>query len=230
MKISRRSFILGGGATLAAAGISPFLTSCTQETKSGINPAKFDTNGVKTLNTGLEDVPTSNVETRLFVLENANGAELCVTNFGARIVSLMVPDKNGEFKDMVLGFDNIKDYADYNKNPNNFYGAVCGRFANRISKGQFSIDGKTYQLDTNEKGNMLHGGKYGFHFQTFDVQSYEIGRSITFSLISDDKDMGFPGRFELRVTYTLTSKNTLSVFYEARTSSPTPINISNHAY
>lgn len=230
MKISRRSFVLGGAAAVAAAGVSPVLTSCVQKTKSGIDPAKFDTNGVKNLGLGLEDCPTSNVPTKLYTITNKNGAELCVTNFGARIVSYMVPDAKGQFRDMVLGFDNIRDYADFNKDPNNFYGAVCGRYANRISKGQFSINGKNFQVDTNENGNMLHGGKFGFHFQTFEVESYEVDKSITFKLISDDGDMGFPGRFELQVTYAINNNNTLSAYYEAKTSSSTPINISNHSY
>lgn len=136
MNISRRSFILGGAATVAAAGISPVLTGCASKSKSGIDFSKFETNGVKNLGTGLEDANNSDVATKLYNIRNSKGAELCVTNFGARIVSFVIPDKNGDLRDMVLGFDNIRDYADYNKMPNNFHGALCGRYANRIKNGQ----------------------------------------------------------------------------------------------
>ena len=136
MKISRRSFILGGAATVAAASASPLLSGCAQRTKSGVDFSKFETNGVGQLGLGLENVPTANVPTKLYNIGNGKGAELCVTNFGARIVSLVVPDKNGELRDMVLGFGDIRDYANYNKMPNNFHGALCGRYANRIKNGK----------------------------------------------------------------------------------------------
>lgn len=136
MNITRRSFILGGTAAIAAAGVSPVLTGCSQSTKSGLDFSKFETKGVGELGLGLEDVPSSNIPTKLYNIGNGNGAELCVTNFGARIVSLVVPDKYGEFRDVVLGFDDIRDYANYNKMPNNFHGAVVGRYANRIKNGQ----------------------------------------------------------------------------------------------
>lgn len=136
MNISRRSFIFGGTAAVAAAGASSLLTGCAQRTKSGLDFSKFETNGVGTLGLGLEGTKTANVPTKLFNIGNGKGAELCVTNFGARIVSLMVPDKNGNFKDMVLGFSDIRDYANFNNFPNNFHGALCGRYANRIKKGQ----------------------------------------------------------------------------------------------
>ena len=136
MNISRRSFIVGGAATIAAAGASPLLTGCAQRSKSGVDFSKFETNGVGQLGLGLENVPTADVPTKLYNIGNGKGAELCVTNFGARIVSLVVPDKNGDLRDMVLGFGDIRDYANYNKMPNNFYGALCGRYANRIKNGK----------------------------------------------------------------------------------------------
>lgn len=136
MKISRRSFILGGTAAIAAAGVSPVLSGCSAKTKSGLDFSKFETKGVRDLGLGLDMANNSNVPTKLYNIGNVNGAELCVTNFGARIVSLMVPDKYEEMRDVVLGFDDIRKYADYNNFPNNFYGAICGRYANRIKKGQ----------------------------------------------------------------------------------------------
>lgn len=136
MKISRRSFILGGTASILAAGVSPVLTGCSQKTKSGLDFSKFETNGVKELGLGLEDVPSSNIPTKLYTIGNGNGAELCVTNFGARIVSFVMSDKNDNLRDVVLGFGDIRDYANYNKMPNNFHGAIVGRYANRIKNGQ----------------------------------------------------------------------------------------------
>ena len=136
MNISRRSFVLGGTAAIAAAGVAPVLSSCSAATKSGLDFAKFETQGVRTLNSGLENANGSSVPTKLYSITNKNGAELCVTNFGARVVSLMVPDKDGVFRDVVLGFDDIRKYANYNERPTNFFGAACGRFANRIKKGQ----------------------------------------------------------------------------------------------
>lgn len=136
MNISRRSFVLGGAATVAAAGISPVLTGCASRSKSGIDFSKFETNGVKNLGTGLEEANNSDVPTKLYNIGNSKGAELCVTNFGARIVSFVIPDKNGDLRDMVLGFGDIRDYANYNTMPTNFHGAVVGRYANRLKNGQ----------------------------------------------------------------------------------------------
>lgn len=136
MKISRRSFILGGTAAVAAAGVSPLLSGCSARTKSGLDFTKFETNGVRDLGLGLEGANNSDVPTKLYNIQNKNGAELCVTNFGARIVSLMVYDKHEELRDMVLGFDDIRKYADFNNFPNNFHGAICGRYANRIKDGK----------------------------------------------------------------------------------------------
>lgn len=233
--ITRRSFIVGGTATAAAAALAAGFSGCNNNnqldtTKSGLKFANFETNGVKTLNTGLDNTNTCEVPTKLYTITNNKGAELCVTNFGARIVSLLVPDKNGDLKDVVLGFDNIKNYADFNNAPNNFHGAIVGRYANRINKGQVKIDGKTYQLDTNEKGNLLHGGKHGIHFQTFDVVSYDKNSNIKLELNSPDGEMGFPGNLKLQITYTLNDNNTLGVYYEATSSAPTVVNFSNHAY
>lgn len=135
MKISRRSFILGGTAAVGAAAIMPTLSGCTTKTKSGLSFADFETDGVKTLGLGLENANNSDKPTKLYTIVNNKGAELCITNFGARIVSLMVPDKNGQLKDVVLGFDNIRAYANYKEMPNNFHGAIVGRYANRIKGG-----------------------------------------------------------------------------------------------
>ena len=230
MNISRRSFVLGGAATLAAAGIAPSLTGCAQASKSGLDYSKFETKGVKELNCGLNEVCTSKEATRLYNIQNRNGAELCVTNFGARIVSLLVPGKDGQLRDVVLGFDNLLDYANFNENPKNYHGAVVGRYANRIKDGKWSYNGKSYQFTQNENGNTLHGGKFGFHVHTFDVFDYDPSRSISLILQSDSEDEGFPGRSTLEVTYTLNENNTLGICYSMKNTMPCPINVSNHTY
>ena len=168
MNISRRNFILGGTATLGAIATSPLLSSCSSNTitKSGLKVTNFESDGTASFNTGLQSTYTSNVPTTLCVLTNKNGMEACITNLGARLVSLMVPGKNGEFKDVVLGFENIADYANIDKQ-NNVMGAEVGRTINRIANAKFTYDGIDYQLEKNyrDKHN-IHGGKFGFHYQT----------------------------------------------------------------
>ena len=168
MNISRRNFILGGTATLGAIATSPLLSSCSSNTitKSGLKVANFESDGTASFNTGLQSTYTSNVPTTLCVLANKNGMEACITNLGARLVSLMVPGKNGEFKDVVLGFENIADYANIDKQ-NNVIGAEVGRTINRIANAKFTYDGVEYQLEKNYKDkHNIHGGKFGWHYQT----------------------------------------------------------------
>lgn len=168
MNITRRNFILGGSAAFASAIATPSLLSCSQNstTKSGLKTANFESDGVATFKNGLQDTYTANVPTELCVITNSNGLEACITNLGARLVSLMVPDKNGDFRDVVLGFDNIKDYADIDAH-NNVIGAEVGRTINRIANAKFTYDGVEYQLEKNyrDKHN-IHGGKFGWHYQT----------------------------------------------------------------
>ena len=153
------------------------------------------------------------------------GMEVCVTNFGGRIVSVMVPDKNGEMRDVVLGFDNIQDYLNV---PSDF-GATIGRYANRINKGQFVLDGTEYQLPKNNYGHCLHGGPKGFQYQIFDVDSLS-NNSITMSYFSADGEEGFPGNFDCSVTMTLTDDNAIDIRYSATTDKATIVNMTNHSY
>ena len=188
------------------AGSQPVLT------RSGLAPQRFQS---------LRQGKT----TRLFVLENKNGMEVCITNFGGRIVSMLVPDKEGNMKDVVLGFDNVEDYANI---PTDF-GATIGRYANRINKGQISIDGQDYQLATNNFGHTLHGGPTGWQYRVFDAEQTDI-RTLRLTLVSDDGDNGFPGRVEAGVVYTLGDDNSLRMDYFGTTDAPTVINMTNHSY
>ena len=163
----------------------------------------------------------------LFTLTNPHGMSAAITNLGGRIVSLVVPDKNGVLRDVVLGFENVEDYLPENHLSD--FGAAIGRYANRLNNGQITIDGQTYQLPQNDGKNCLHGGPDGWQYRMFNVESASENR-LVLSLVSEDGDSGFPGNVCARVTYTLTDDNALGIQYEAVTDSPTVINMTNHSY
>ncbi len=164
-------------------------------------------------------------ETDLFVLKNDNGMEVCVTNFGGRIVSVMVPDRDGVMRDVVLGFDNIGDYRTV---PTDF-GATIGRYANRIGQGRFTLDGAEYRLPQNNYGHCLHGGPRGFQYRVFDAVQ-KSDREVELTYASKDGEEGFPGNFDCRVTMTLTDDNAIDIRYAAETDRATVVNMTNHSY
>jgi len=162
----------------------------------------------------------------LYILKNKNNMEAMVTNYGGRLVSLLVPDKNNKMTDVVLGFDSVQQYRSSSEA---YFGATIGRFGNRIAKGKFTLDGKTYSLFTNNGPNTLHGGKKGFQDVVWDVvQSNDS--SIQLSYLSKDGEENFPGNLTAKVTYTLQHNNTLKINYEASTDKKTIINLTNHAF
>lgn len=163
--------------------------------------------------------------TGLYALTNANGMEVTVTDFGGRIVSVMVPDRVGELRDVVLGFDNIDDYIHV---PSDF-GAAIGRYANRIGQGRFTLDGKVYELPKNNFGHCLHGGPDGWQYKVYDVVEADDSH-IVLAMYSPDGDANFPGAVEATVTYRLTDDNALDISYEAASDAPTIINLTNHSY
>lgn len=167
-------------------------------------------------------------KTALYTLTNAAGMEVCVTNFGGRIVSVMVPDRNGDMKDVVLGFDNVANYADKVNTPSDF-GASIGRYANRINKGRIVIDGETIQLPQNNFGHCLHGGPDGWQYQVYDAVQPDKS-SLVLTMHSPDGDSGFPGEVTAVVTMTLTDDNAIDIRYEAETTAKTVVNMTNHAY
>ncbi len=151
--------------------------------------------------------------------------EVCVTNFGGRIVSIMVPDKNGDMKDVVLGFDSIADYINV---PSDF-GASIGRYANRINKGIIVLDGDSIQLPINDNGHCLHGGPQGWQYQVYEGNQLS-DNSLALVMQSPDGDANFPGNLTATVTYTLTDDNAIDIQYEATTDKKTIINMTNHSY
>ena len=182
-------------------------------TLSGLNPAHFEKM--------IEDTKP----VKLYTLMNDNGMEVCITNFGARIVSIMVPDKNDKLTDVVLGFDNIEDYINV---PSDF-GATIGRYANRIGQGKITIDGQEIQLPQNNYGHCLHGGPTGWQYSAFKVNQPD-NKTIKLTVESPDGDNNFPGNVMASVTYTLTDNNAIDIRYEATTDKKTVINMTNHSY
>lgn len=193
------------------------VTSCNTQpevelTVSGLNPKNFtDT---------IDGKPTA-----LYVMKNKNGMEVCITNFGARIVSVMVPDKDGNMKDVVLAFDSI---GKYERIPSDF-GATIGRYANRINQGQITIDGQTIQLPQNNFGHTLHGGPNGWQYKVYEATQLD-STSVKLVINSPDGDENFPGNVVAAVTYKLTDDNALEISYEATTDKKTVINMTNHSY
>lgn len=196
---------------LSILATTVIVAACTSpsETKSGLNPEKF----------------VSDNGTALYTLANQNGMEICITNYGGRIVSIMVPDREGKFRDVVLGYDNIADYM----NTNNNFGATIGRYANRIYKGRIKIDGKEYQLPQNNYGHCLHGGPEGWFSKVFTAEQLDE-RTLRLSMNSPDGEAGFPGNVRVEVTYRLRNDNSLEIDYAAETDKPTVINMTNHSY
>lgn len=166
-------------------------------------------------------------QTALFILQNKNGLEVTVTNYGAKIVSIMVPDKNGKLTDVVLGHDSIDDYL---ASEEAYFGAICGRYGNRIAKGKFILDGVTYdKLAINNGPNSLHGGIKGFNSVVWDAVQKD-DQTLELTYISADGEEGFPGKLITTVTYYLSDNNEVIIFYNATTSKPTVLNLTNHSY
>ena len=164
----------------------------------------------------------------LYTMANASGACAAVTDYGAHLVSVCVPDRRGVLADVCLGFDSAESYAVEGGS----LGATVGRFANRIAKGRFSLNGETYSLFINNGPNTLHGGKEGFDKRLFDAKTREGENedTVTFSYVSPDMEEGFPGEMKLSVTFAWNSENTLSIRYSAVSDRDTVINLTNHAY
>lgn len=164
----------------------------------------------------------------VYTLTNARGIEVRAITYGGIIQSLRVPDRSGRFDDVVLGFDGMAGYLA--EHP--FFGAIIGRYGNRIGNAQFTLDGRTYELAANDGPNHLHGGKRGFDKVLWKAEQTKgaAGPGVTFSRRSPDGEEGYPGNLNVRVTYTLTDKNELIVDYQATTDRPTPVNLTQHSY
>ena len=199
-------------------GMLSLLNACgsSQETVtvSGLNPLDFETE-------------VDGKKTGLYTLTNQNGMEVCVTNFGGRIVSMMVPDRDGRMIDVVLGFDSIASYLPENNLTD--FGASIGRYANRIANGRMIINGDTIRLPQNNFGHCLHGGSLGWQYRVYDVKE-STDSTLVLEMDSPDGDNGFPGNVKAVVRFVLKPDNALDIAYTAVTDRPTVINLTNHSY
>lgn len=199
--------LLSVSVTLAAVTVTSACSS-PKALKSGLDPEAFKTDS-----------------TALYAISNSKGMEACITNFGARVVSLCVPDSDGNFRDVAVGFGDINSYT-ANKTS---FGALVGPYANRIAGGRFSLDGKDFQLEINNGPNCLHGGNAGWRQRSFDVVEY-TENSLTLGIKKPEGALGFPGDVDFTVKYTVTEDNRLDIIYDATTSAPTVLNVTNHSF
>jgi aldose 1-epimerase len=164
----------------------------------------------------------------LYTLKNKRGFEMSVMNYGGVIVSMLAPDKNGVVEDITLGYDSLSDYEDNRQ----FFGALIGRYGNRIAKGKFSLDGKEYSLATNNGVNHLHGGIAGFDRVIWNIEVKKMAEnpSLLLTYVSKDGEEGYPGNLKVEVTYTLTEDNEVRIEYKATTDKRTIVNLTQHAY
>lgn len=165
-------------------------------------------------------------QTDLFFLENSNGIRAAVTNYGARVVAIWVPDANGVADNVIAGYDSIEGYLNHD---DIYLGAIVGRYANRIKDARFSLNGKEYRLSANNGSNQLHGGYKGFHKQVWHADQTELS-TVNLSHYSSDGSEGFPGNLQVEVNYTLTDANELLIKYTATSDQDTIINLTNHCY
>jgi len=204
---------------LSLSLIAALLTSCNGTKKS-----------VQLLQSSSFDTTLVGKKVGIYTLQNEKGMTVQITNYGARIVALWVPDKSGEMKDVVWGFSSIKDYLTAT---DVCAGPIVGRYANRIGKGKFTLDGKSYQLTLNNNGNQLHGGSKGFFTKVWDARPLKNAageESLELSYTSPAGEEGYPGTLKVKVIYTVTKQNELTINYEAITDTPTVINLTSHAY
>lgn len=205
-------------AMLVCACAGRQTVSETAVTKSNLDPGKFKSE-------------FRGDSTALYTLTNDNGMEVCVTNYGGRIVSIVVPDRDGNPKDVVLGFDNAEAY--FPDNNQSDFGAAIGRYANRINQGRFVLDGDTVKLPQNNFGHCLHGGTdmgtLGWQYRVYEAMQTDSS-TLVLSIVDADGNNGFPGTVTATVVYSVLPDNTLDIAYQAITDKPTVINMTNHSY
>ena len=210
---------------LVALALSSFLVACNNPEKSS-NSVNDTTSSVVKLDTGAYQRTINGKQTNLYQLTNKNGAIVQITNYGGRIMSIVVPDKNGKPTDVALGYDSVQSNQ---KKGEPFFGALIGRYGNRIAKGKFNIAGKPYQVQVNDGVNTLHGGTDGFYSKVWDAKKIN-DQTLELTYLSKDGEAGYPGNVNVKVVYTLTEDNALKIDYSATTDKETVLNLTNHAY
>lgn len=215
--------------TFAISLILTSIIACNDQSSVNKKPGNADSTQANTVRLPSRDAFRDTIDgkaTDLYILKNQHNIQAAITNYGGRLVSLLVPDKNGKITDIVAGFDSVRQYA---KSTEPYFGATIGRYGNRIAKGHFKLDGKQYTLFINNGPNTLHGGKKGFQDVVWDAK--QTGDSVLqLSYLSKDGEEGFPGNLQVTVTYTLTNNNDLKLDYKATTDKKTVVNLTNHAF
>lgn len=210
------------------ATLTIFIASCGQQsTQNESNTVEENQNQQAMLpdKTAFQDT-INGKPTDLYILKNQQGMTAAITNYGGRVVSLLVPDKTGKLVDVSIGYDNLDTYVN---GPESYFGSLIGRYGNRIGGGSFSLDGEAYSLPTNNGPNTLHGGEKGFQSVVWEVDQASAQR-LELSYLSEDMEEGFPGNLSVKVVYTLTDDNALLISYEAETDKKTVVNLTNHTY
>lgn len=221
------SLSAGSLATLPACNTNQNQTDTSNTNSAAINPDSAATPAATDSTTGKSFGKLKNgTQVQQYTLINKKGTKAVFTNYGGRLVSLTVADKNGKPTDVVVGFKNA---AEYEASTEPYFGATIGRVGNRIAKGKFTLDGKEYQLFTNNGPNTLHGGKNGFQAVVWTAKQTD-NHTLELTYLSKDLEENFPGNLHVKVTYALTDNNELKMDYEATTDKKTPVNLTNHAF
>lgn len=204
------------------------MLSCSPQSQNNSEENATEKESLKGISVEPYGTLENGTEVSLYTMTNEKGATMKVINYGGIIVSLEVPDKNGNLVDVVLGFDSLRAYE--KRNP--FFGALVGRYGNRIGKGRFTLEGKQYDLVKNNNGNHLHGGTKGFDKAIWNIEEVPSndGVAIRLSYLSKDMEEGYPGNLDVKVVYTLTNDNTVEFDYEATTDKKTIVNLTQHTY
>jgi aldose 1-epimerase len=208
-----------------ASAVSFATISCQQNNKTTENQSA-NSSAISFLDSTTFETTLDGKAISLFKLENSKGMKASITNYGGRILSLLVPQKDGKIIDVVVG---MKDLKSIKNSTDAYYGAIIGRYGNRIAKGQFTIDGKTYTSSINNGVNTLHGGKLGYHYVTWNPKLINKN-TLELTYLSKDLEEGYPGNLTIKVTYSLTDDNELKIEYSAQTDKKTVLNLTNHAY
>jgi aldose 1-epimerase len=217
-KILKTAIILGSVLIVVSA--------CNNQGKQSSGNVDSTKSDNERLLTTKFDTMINGKEVKLYILKNSNNLEATFTNYGGRLVSLMVPDSTGKMVDVVVGFKNVSDYI---KSTEPYFGATIGRYGNRIARGEFTLEGKNYSSSINNAPNTLHGGKMGFQSVVWDAQQPNA-QTVVLTYLSKDMEEGYPGNLNVKVTYTLTENNELKMEYEATTDKTTVVNLTNHAF
>ncbi|GAA4441051.1 galactose mutarotase [Pontibacter saemangeumensis] len=228
--LSKKLLLLTLVGSIGATGLSSCSSQETNEAETETTTASNDQENMEIKKEPFGKTKEGE-ETTLYTLTNANGMQVKITDYGATITSVLTPDKNGKMGDVVLGFDSLAGYQspEYLKS-GPYFGAIVGRYGNRIAQGKFTLDGKEYTLAKNNGENTLHGGKKGFDKVVWEAEPLPEQNALKLTYVSPDGEEGYPGKLTTTVTYTLTDENEIKIDYNATTDKATPVNLTNHSY